>query len=127
MKFFSVAQIKNNTPCMISNQTFDNYLDAEYFMNDLIGINPNFNYYIFESNAITEECSQYLDSMKFENYGKGYLLRCLKKNPIWGTKYLLDGELSEDGCGWWIPSAKGWFFKDKFKSDLINLGATEVS
>ena len=56
-----------------------------------------------------------LEGMKYRKFGKGYLLKCKKSNPLYGEAYLLDG--------WWNAKENGWFFKKEFLQELKDFGA----
>jgi len=130
MKFYTVARVDNEQITLTSNP-FTNLDDAENLrdkLNDVI-IDGN-GYYIFESNLLEDEYSNIsynkidLSGMSLAKYKRGYLLKCDKDDCRWGDKYLLKGDLStKDGCGWWMPTKNGWFFKRDFKGELLNFGA----
>lgn len=63
-----------------------------------------------------------LSGFSIEPYGKGFIVRCAKSNPLFRRRepYLL-GNL-----GWWNTSGQGWFFKNQYQAEVVRLGATVI-
>jgi hypothetical protein len=59
-----------------------------------------------------------LKGLRFDDYGKGFLLKPKSSTSFIGDPYLMNG--------WWNPSLKGWFFKREFYGDLISAGARYI-
>ena len=59
-----------------------------------------------------------LTGMSLEIYGKGYILKTIKKDNRFGMKYFMNG--------FWNKTQKGWFFQSKYYDDLISMGATLI-
>ena len=57
-----------------------------------------------------------LQHMTISQYGKGYILKTVKTDELYGMKYLLED-------GFWNEKAKGWFFKTEHLDMLLSLGA----
>ena len=57
-----------------------------------------------------------LQHMTISQYGKGYMLKTVKSDELYGMDYLLE-------VGFWNKRAKGWFFKTEHLDMLLNLGA----
>lgn len=63
-----------------------------------------------------------LSGFTIEPYGKGFIVRCGKSNPLYRRRepYLL-GNL-----GWWNSNGKGWFFQNQYQAEVVRLGATVI-
>ena len=47
-------------------------------------------------------------------YGRGYIVRPYKSHKDYSKKYY--------GPGWWMPSQKGWFFRQEYYQELVHAG-----
>jgi hypothetical protein len=63
-----------------------------------------------------------LTGFSIEPYGKGFIVRCAKSNPLFRSRepYLL-GNL-----GWWNANGQGWFFQSQYQTEVVRLGATVI-
>ena len=63
-----------------------------------------------------------LSGFSIEPYGKGFIVRCAKSNPLFRRRepYLL-GNL-----GWWNSNGQGWFFQNQYQAEVVRLGATVI-
>lgn len=63
-----------------------------------------------------------LSGFSIEPYGKGFIVRCAKSNPLFRRRepYLL-GNL-----GWWNSNGQGWFFQNQYQAEVARLGATVI-
>ena len=63
-----------------------------------------------------------LSGFSIEPYGKGFIVRCAKSNPLFRRHepYLL-GNL-----GWWNSNGQGWFFQNQYQAEVVRLGATVI-
>ena len=69
----------------------------------------------YDPDMDAEMSDQSLDGLRFETYGRGYLLTPSEDCDFYGEPYLLNG--------WWNDSANGWFFKKEFYDELVENGA----
>jgi hypothetical protein len=69
-----------------------------------------------DPDSLLVEDTMDLSDMKFKTYGKGLLLMPPDDNDHYGAKYFMEG--------WWMPTLRGWFFKQEHHDTLIEAGAT---
>ena len=66
----------------------------------------------------TSKVDKDLTGMSLEIYGKGYILKTIKKDKRFGIKYFMNG--------FWNKTQEGWFFQSKYYDELISMGATLI-
>ena len=134
MDYFTVQQCDSKDNVIVNFPiVFDNYSNAEHYMNELHEKTPIyqvvknhsdvvFNTHSKSSSNVSEDYSddENLDGFTLSKYGRGYLMKIDSLNEMYGEPYFYGKDFDS---GWWDASRKGWFFKETYLDMLLERGA----